>query len=160
MAEVISEFEARRVQRMLGDLYLGKLRRGEAIQVSGTQDGDWLCVRWELASTDRTFVYPVEAKVDLRRQNLRLRQAVDLLYDLLGAEFDEHLRGDRSPFTGPEWEAVEFEGRQVFLRGQIRNDHAEQAGRTLLDQDALARSRALTAAPSEPEAEAKPDPGP
>jgi hypothetical protein len=163
VAEVVSEFEARRVERMLRELYLGKLKRGETLQVSGTQEGDWLCVRWELASADRTFVYPVEAKVDLRRQKLRVPQAVDLLYDLLGAEFDEHLRGDRSPFTGPEWEAVDFEGREVFLRGQIRNDLAENAGRSLLDVDALARSRALAAAEAGPAADTDADrdpPGP
>lgn len=159
MAEVISEFEARRVERMLRELYLGKLRRGETIHVSGGQEGDWLSVRWELTSADRRFVYPVEARVDLRKQRLRVREAVDLLYDLLGAEFEEHLRGDRSPFTGPEWEAIDFATKQVFLRGQIRNDAAESAGSEVLDADALIRSRALAeAAGREPASEQEPEP--
>jgi hypothetical protein len=66
-----------------------------------------------------------------------------LLYDLLAAEFEEHLKGDRAPFSGPEWEAVDFAGRQVFLRGQMHNEIAEAAGTGMLTEDAMARSRAM-----------------
>lgn len=140
---VVSEFEARRVERMLAELFLGRLRSGESIHVSAEQEGDWLCVRWELAAADRSSTYPVEARADLRQQHLRPREAIDLLYDLLAAEFEEHLKGDRAPFSGPEWEAVDFAGRQVFLRGQMHNEIAEAAGTGMLTEDAMARSRAL-----------------
>ena len=137
---VIGEFEARRVERMLRGLYAAWLRDDETLLVSGERDGDWLCVCWRLADANGRFVYPVEARVDLRAQRLRLREAVDLLYDLLGLLVGDCLREERTPFTGPEWESVEFEGKQIFLRGQQINLAAEAAASTLLTTDAVARS--------------------
>ena len=80
---VIGEFEARRVERMLRGLYAAWLRDDETLQVSGERDGDWLCVCWRLADASGRFVYPVEARVDLRAQRLRLREAKDGAFDLL-----------------------------------------------------------------------------
>jgi hypothetical protein len=77
---------------------------------------------------------------------------VDLLYDLLGAQFDEFLQ-TRDPFTGSNFEMVEFAGKQVWLRGQIVNQAAEERGSAILDEDAVVRSRELRDAPDEPEAD-------
>ena len=139
--EVIGEFEARRIERMLHELFLGRLRRDERISVSASVEADWLSMRWELADAERKRVYPVEARVDLKREKLRERQAVDLLLDLLGERFDEHLREDRDPFTGPDWEEIDFTGRRVFLRGQICAEAVEVRATALLEADALNRSR-------------------
>ena len=145
---VIGEFEARRVERTLRQLYAGRLRPDETLTVAGERDGDWLCVTWRLADTAGRFVYPVEARVDLKQQRLRQTEAVDLLYDLLGMLFTDCLRDDRAPFTGPEWETIDFEGRQVYLRGQQINRAAEDAASALLSADAVARSRELLNSPS------------
>lgn len=153
-ATVIGEFEARRVERTLRQLYAGRLRPDETLTVAGERDGDWLCVTWRLADAGERFVYPVEARVDLKQQRLRQAEGVDLLYDLLGMLFTDCLRDDRAPFTGPEWEAVDFEGRQIYLRGQQINRAAEEAASALLSADAVARSREwLNSPPSATDAE-------
>ena len=139
--EVISEFEARRVERTLRSLFAGRWRRDEAIAVSGSCEGNWLAVIWELADAARTCVYAVEARVDLQAQRLRERQAIDLLYDLLGERYGEHLV-DREPFSGPDWEEVQFADKVVFLRGQIVSDAAQASADAILHADALDRSRA------------------
>jgi hypothetical protein len=54
---IISEFEARRVERFLRDLYAGKLRRDETLSVTGTLDGQWLAIRWELRNERATLDY-------------------------------------------------------------------------------------------------------
>ncbi len=147
---IISEFEARRVERFLRELYAGKLRRDESLGVSGTLDGQWLSIRWELRNASATLDYGVDARVDVKQNKLREREAVDLLYDLLGAQFDEFLQ-TRDPFTGSNFEMVEFASKQVWLRGQIVNQDAEARGSAILDDDAVQRSRELAAEPSEPE---------
>ena len=139
---IISEFEARRVERFLRELYAAKLRRDETLTVSGTLDGQWLAVRWELRNERATLDYGVDARVDVKANKLREREAVDLLYDLLGEQFGEFLTS-RDPFTGSNWELVEFAGKQVWLRGQMLNETAELRGSELLDADAVVRSRAL-----------------
>lgn len=143
MAErnLISEFEARRVVRMLHELMGWRLKGGEDFRIDGGVEAGWVSVRWELAAPDRSRVYPVEARVQVSAR-LRDRQAVELLYDLLAGLFEEHLK-DRDPFSGPEWEEVEFAGHKVYLRGQMLNETAERIGSTLLDADAADRSRAL-----------------
>ena len=139
---IISEFEARRVERFLRELYIGKLKAHEKIVVSGTLDGQWLAVRWDFANDTATLRYGVDARVDLKANKLREREAVDLLYDLLGEQFGEFL-SSREPFTGSNWEMVEFAAKQVWLRGQLINDDAELRGSKILDADAVVRSREL-----------------
>lgn len=147
--EVIGEFEARRVSRMLARLFIGRMRRDEAIGVSGWRDDTWLCVRWELARADRSRVYPVQARIDLKRSGLRVTQARDLLYDFLGQFFDAYLRGGREPFSGPRWEAVDFAGHTLFVCGQELDEAAEQAAEALLEQ--AARSGSPADGPPEPD---------
>lgn len=132
--ELVGEFEARRVERMLRQLYGGKLAREESLRVcSGTRTHEWVEVVLEWANQARTHVYQVEARVSVKTERLRDREAVELLYDLLAAQFDDLLSGDRQPFTGPKWEGVQFAGHTVFLRGQVRNEAAESTATALLD---------------------------
>ena len=139
---IVSEFEARRVERFLRELYIGKLRPDETLTVTGTRDGDWLAVRWLLANQAATLEYGVDARVDLAQTRLREREAIDLLYDLLGMLFGECLK-TREPFTGSNWEHIDFTGKTVWLRGQMVNRDAETQGSALLDEDAAVRSRQL-----------------
>lgn len=134
--ELVSEFEARRVERMLRELWPGLLARDETLRVLwGRLQAGWVGVCWELADAGRKKVYAVEVRVELKSQDLRERQAVDLLYDLLGAQFEDHLRHGREPFTGPNWEMVEFAGKVIHTRGQVLGEAAEQAGDRLIDGD-------------------------
>lgn len=136
-SELVGEFEAKRVERMLRQLYGGKLQSDEALRVlGGTRTHDWVEVVWEWANTARTLVYRVEARVSVKAERLRDREAIELLYDLLAAQFEELLSGDRQPFTGPKWEGVQFAGRTVHLRGQLRNEAAESTASALLEQAA------------------------
>jgi hypothetical protein len=141
--QLIGEFEARRVERMLRQLFGGKLRRDETLRVlGGVQEHEWLQVSWELANEARSWVYEVQARVSCKQQGLRQQQAIELLYDLLGAQFDELLSGDHQPFTGPKWEQVEFTGKIVFLRGQVVDQAAEQRALALLEPSTTAEKAA------------------
>ncbi|MSP92911.1 MAG: hypothetical protein EXR79_14100 [Myxococcales bacterium] len=143
--EVVSEFEARRVQRMLHDLFARWLRPGEGLAVTASEEAGWVSMRWELATPARDRVYLVDARVDARKARLREREAVELLYDFFGAQFEAYVR-DREPFSGPDWEEVAFEGRTLHLRGQETGEGAEASADTILLADALIRSRELAAA--------------
>lgn len=114
-------------------LWPGLLGPAEALRVlSGVELAGWVHVVWELADAPRRWVYKVEARVDRRGQGLKDRQAVELLYDLLAAQFEDHLRNDRRPFTGARWEQVEFAGKPVFLRGQIVDESSETTAAELI----------------------------
>lgn len=139
--EAISEFEARRVQRMLRELWPGLLSPDETLTVTGELEAGWMQVQWELANADRTMVYAVQTRAELKPQRLRQAEAVALLYDFLGAQFDDFFRTGREPFTGPKWEAVQFAGKQIFTRGQVVREAVEADATALLDADAVARSR-------------------
>lgn len=139
--ELVSEFEARRVERMLRGLWPGLLRADEQLRVlRGVEQAGWVEVSWELADQARQRVYRVDARVQRqgpgRGAGLRDREAVELLYDLLAAQFEDHLRGDRQPFSGPRWEEVDFAGHKVFLRGQILDEASESRAGDLLERAA------------------------
>ena len=139
--EVIGLFEARRVQRMLDRLYLGHLAATETITVRGWRQGQWLCVRWELANTNRSFVYPVDCRLDVGVERLPETTAKEVLYDFLGGVFEAYLTGGREPFTGLTWETIDFAGRTLYVRGQERNEEAESAAEEMLDEQALRDAR-------------------
>lgn len=143
--EVVSEFELRRVYRMLATLYIGLLKPQETFTISLSSAADWLSMQWELADQGRTRVYPVVARIDLKRSKLSERQAIDLLYDFFGERFMEHLQDDRQPFSGPDWESVDFAGTILFVRGQMWQLSAEDAATALLVHDAVERSKAWIA---------------
>ena len=129
---MISEFEARRTQRMLSRLFLGQLEHDEVITVSGWLEGDWVCVRWELANAARSFVYPVDCRVDSKRHKLRQAAAKDLLMDFLGHFVGLFLKDRSEPFTGPKWESVQFAETELWLRGQVRDERADSDGDQML----------------------------
>lgn len=140
--ELVGEFEARRVERTLRDLYRRWLRTGESVHVTAHEEAGWVAMRWELADAARAEVYPVDVRVELRSQRLRERDAVDLLYDFLGAQMADYVQS-RDPFSGPDWEAVEFAGKQLHVRGQVLREGAEADATQLLAADAAQRSRSL-----------------
>lgn len=142
--EVVSEFEARRVERAVREALRGLLRADETLRVvHGEAEAGWLTVVWELADATRRWVYRVEVRTAIddgtvRARGLpnataerlpREREAVDLIYDFLASEFEACLRDDRRPFTGPRWEEVAFDRWTLHTRGQVINEAAEdQAG--------------------------------
>lgn len=93
--EVVSEFELRRVYRMLANLYAGLLKTHEKFTISVDVAANWLSMQWELADAERARVYPVVARIDLKRSKLSERQAIDLLYDFWRALYGTFQR--RSP---------------------------------------------------------------
>jgi hypothetical protein len=81
--ELVSEFEARRVERMLRSLWPGLLRADEALRVlRGVEQAGWVEVTWELADQQRRSVYRVDARIErkgpVRGQELADRQARSL----------------------------------------------------------------------------------
>ncbi len=139
-APFVGEFEARRVQRMLAKLLVGKLGQHEAIAVSGWRDGDWACVRWEVANADRSFCYPIDARVDVRTHRMREADAKDVLYDFLGHFVTVWLAEREQPFTGPKWEAVDFMDRKLWVRGQIVNERDDRRATELIAAAARAEA--------------------
>ena len=123
---------------MVGKLYLGKLATGERIAVTGWREGGWACVRWELAAADRSFVYPVDCRVEVKRHRLREAQAKELLLDFLGHFFGLFLDQRHEPFTGPKWESVDFAGTELWIRGQVRDERADSAADQMLEDAARA----------------------
>ncbi len=144
--EWLGTFEARRIERMLGRLFLGRLRPDEAISVSGRRDRDWLALQFCLARADKSLVYRVDARVARRSRKLDDETLKQVLLDLLGHLFDGYLGRVREPFTGQNWESVDYEGHVIWLQGQELDERAEGMGRGLLDADAAAFGRQLAAA--------------
>ncbi len=121
-------------------------------------DASWVGVHWVLQTPDAGFAYAVDARVARRSGQLRDDDLKELLYDLLGHLFDGYVKGPiREPFTGPEWEEVDFVGHRVWLRGQERSPRAEAQADALLDAGARADAAAArdaarrVAAPDEPD---------
>lgn len=140
---MISEFEARRIQRMVARIFLGKLRHGESIVVSGWREGDWACVRWELADAQRAFVYPVDCRVDTKRSGLRETAAKELALDFLGHFYELFLADRQQPFTGPKWESVQFAGKELWVRGQVCDELADLEADEMLSNAARTDPSAL-----------------
>ncbi len=135
--ELVSEFEARRVERTLRAAWPGLLAPDEQLRVlSGTLESGWVAVTWQLADATRKNVYAVEVRVALgtpKQPGLREREAVELLYDFLAMQFEDMLRGERRPFSGPRWEEIDFANQKLHLRGQFVDEHRENVASELIE---------------------------
>jgi hypothetical protein len=90
-----------------------------------------------LSKDDRTFYYPVEARLAHSASNLTPQEGGLLLLDYIDAYFGEFLREDETVLLPIDWTDFSCEGVDFQMRGEIRNllreEQAEEflAGRAL-----------------------------
>ena len=81
---------------------------------------------------ENTFVYPIEARIDLTKCSLNAKDACLLMLDYIDSYFEEFFREEENVFVPIDWTSYSFEGSSFELKGQIRNVKVEELADKLL----------------------------
>lgn len=89
-------------------------------------------VRVLLASEDDVFHYPVEARFDVARQALTIRQSCSRVLDFIDAYFESFFAEDEGVYLPIDWMPYDSDGLVFEVRGQVINKKIERMADELL----------------------------
>lgn len=112
---------AEMLERKYGN-WLGK----RYFEVEGHLDGPALYLKVTLKTSDRSFVYPIEARMLYADQDMKMDQARDFLLDFIDAYLQEYLSGGEETYLTIDWSSYECDGIELQMRGQILNEKLEE----------------------------------
>lgn len=90
-----------------------------------------------LRNRDGSFFYPVEARVLHDEHELTPRDAGLLLFDYMGAYFEEYLKEGGDIYLPIDWADYDCDGVALQMRGQILNLAVEKMADELLNNAGL-----------------------
>jgi hypothetical protein len=106
-----------------------------AFTINATADDLGAYVTVTLANDDRSFVYPVEARMKFKEEELTRRRAVFFLIDYIDLYFQEFLMEEEEDVYIPiEWADFEWDTVKFQLKGQIFNSKIESRADEILLQ--------------------------
>ena len=124
-AAPLSDQELRTLSKVMNTKYSsyleGKFFRFEIF--SGAQS---LRLVITLQSEDRSFFYPVEARLFYKDQKMSPRAAATLLVDYLEAYYREYLESQGEVLLPIDWTLHRFDGRELYVKAQILDQKAEE----------------------------------
>ena len=108
---------------------------GRRFSIEAPQIEDGVMVRTKLSSDDLSYVYPVEARMAHKEEDLEPRKALLFLIDFVDAYFEDFLTSMESVYLPIDWADMSYEGIKFQIKGQILNKKAEDMADALLAAD-------------------------
>lgn len=146
VAEPASPVELANIENML-NLRFARWRKERRFHVEVNAKADVLEVTVLLANPDRSYYYPVEARILPRVQNVHPKQAMSFLVEYLEAYFEEYFAGDEDVYLPIDWTNYDYEGIEFQLRGQVKNLLLESLADKLLAGEQLEEATAAAGHP-------------
>ena len=112
---------AEMLERKYGN-WLGK----RYFEVEGHLDGPAVILKVTLKTADRSFVYPIEARMLYADQDMKMDEARDFLLDFVDSYLQEYLSGGEETYLTIDWSNYDCDGVELQMRGQIYNEKLEE----------------------------------
>jgi hypothetical protein len=113
--------------------------KGRHFKVEAEVKGRGVFVKVILSNQDKSFYYPVEARVLYEKEELQRGEAALFLLDYIDAYFDEYLNQEHEEIYLPiDWADFQYEAIDFQMRGQILNLKLEALAEELLKKDSPA----------------------
>jgi hypothetical protein len=107
--------------------------KGRSFKVEAEVRGRGVFVKVILSNQDRSFYYPVEARVLYEKEEMQRGEAALFLIDYIDAYFDEYLTQAHEEIYLPiDWADFQYEAIDFQMRGQILNLKLEELAEELL----------------------------
>jgi hypothetical protein len=113
---MLSEMLERKYGAWLGKRYF---------EVDGHLEGTAIYVKVTLTTSDKSYVYPVEARMLYLDQGLKMEEARDFLLDFVDAYLEEYLSQGENTYLTIDWSDYDCDGVELQMRGQILNEKLE-----------------------------------
>jgi hypothetical protein len=107
--------------------------KGRTFKVEADVRGRGVFVKVILSNQDRSYYYPVEARVLYEKEEMQRGEAALFLIDYIDAYFDEYLTQENEEIYLPiDWADFQYEAIDFQMRGQILNLKLEELAEELL----------------------------
>ena len=100
--------------------------------VESSLEDQVVSLRITLQNKDRTFVYPVEARMLYEENNISPNDAALFLADFIDSYFEEYFNEDENSYVPIDWATYESDEKTFQLRGQVINELLEREADALL----------------------------
>jgi hypothetical protein len=107
---------------------------GRSFKIAATTEKDAVFVTVTLANVDESFVYPVDARVHYKSEDLTARRAALFLIDYIDVYFEEFLQEDGELYLPIDWAEHEYDTVKFQIKGQIHNMKLEKWADQLLGE--------------------------
>jgi hypothetical protein len=130
---VLSEPTIKRLEMTMQTKYASLL--GERyFEVSASKISDGIMASVTLRDSQKSFYYPVEARMRNEYYRLTPEDAALFLVDYIDIYFDEYLREQGDVYLPIDWADYSYDGKDFQLRGQIRNLLIEEMADAILER--------------------------
>ncbi len=107
--------------------------KGRTFKVEAEVKGRGVFVKVILSNQDRSYYYPVEARVLYEKEEMQRGEAALFLIDYIDAYFDDYLTQENEEIYVPiDWADFQYEAIDFQMRGQILNLKLEELAEQLL----------------------------
>lgn len=106
---------------------------GRSFAVEAKIEGIAVYVKVTLEHVEKTFVYPAEARIDFKKEEMTANEAVLFLIDYIDTYFEEFLlEEDEELYLPIDWSKQKYEAVEFEVRGQIKNEKLEDMADDIL----------------------------
>jgi hypothetical protein len=107
--------------------------KGRNFKVEAEVKGRGVFVKVILSNQDKSYYYPVEARVLYEKEEMQRGEAALFLLDYIDAYFDEYLTQENEEIYLPiDWADFQYEAIDFQMRGQILNLKLEELAEEFL----------------------------
>jgi hypothetical protein len=128
---LVTQAEVQDLARIMTIKY-GSQLRGRVFAITIKTDSAAAYVTTTLHNSERSFVYPVEARMAHKEQNISAKDALLMLVDYTDHYFDEFFHSDENVFLPIDWQTYMYENLDLQMRGQMLNEKAQHEADALL----------------------------
>ncbi len=131
-SEFLNQDECKALAQAMESKYAMALR-GRSFQLNADIKGRGVFVKVVLSNQDKSFYYPVEARVLYEKEEMQAGEAALFLIDYIDAYFEEYLVHENESLYLPiDWADFQYEAIDFQMRGQIQNLKLEELAEQLL----------------------------
>ena len=106
---------------------------GRSFAVEAKVEGIGVLVKVTLEHPEKTFVYPAEARIDFKKEEMTANEAALFLIDYIDTYFEEFLlEEDEELYLPIDWAKHTYEAVEFEVKGQIKNEKLEDMADDLL----------------------------
>ncbi len=117
---------------LMNTKYQSVLFGGKRFEIKTKYEYEILTVSVILSNPDKSYYYPVEARIQNKKEELSPLEAAAFLIDFIDLYFEEYLFEDENLFIPIDWTPFTYDAVDFQLKGQILNLKLEQQADELI----------------------------
>lgn len=130
-SKIPSTEELRSLGQLLHNKY-GQYIDDKTFLVEAKLENEFVYATVTLKNQDCSFYYPVETRIDFKKEELSVNEATLFLIDYIDSYFEAYITEDEDLFLNIDWTEHNYSATSFQIKGQILNQKLENLADELL----------------------------